>query len=71
MKLGRIIAVSGLFKVGSGGFKDDAGPVSPMQFGFLGSRPDCLTLHYVTEDRNKGLLRLKQVLPLNKVKKKI
>jgi len=61
LKLGRIIAVSGLFKVGSGGFKDDAGPVSPMQFGFLGSRPDCLTLHYVTEDRNKGILRLKQV----------
>ena len=51
-----------VFKTGAKIFDQVAEPISAKQFGFVGSMPDCLTIHYVKEEKEKGIMKLKEVI---------
>ena len=51
-----------LIKSESGIFNRIPEALSAKQFGFLGSMPDMITIQYVKEEKEKGLMRLKKVI---------
>ena len=51
-----------LIKSESGIFSKVPEPLSAKQFGFLGSMPDMITIQYVKEEEEKGLMKLKKVI---------
>ena len=46
-----------MFKSGSKIFDNVSQPLS----GFLGCMPDCLTMHYVKEEKGKGIMKMEKV----------
>ena len=50
-----------MFKAGSKIFDNVSQPLSAKQFGFLGCMPDCLTMHYVKEEKGKGIMKMEKV----------
>lgn len=50
-----------MMKTGTKIFDNVSEPLSAKQFGFLGTMPDILTIHYVKEEKEKGLMKLKKV----------
>ena len=55
-----------LIKSESGIFSKIPEPLSAKQFGFLGSMPDMMTIQYVKEEKEKGLMKLKKVISQQK-----
>ena len=51
-----------VFKSSAKIFESMPDSLSAKKFGFVGSMPDCLTVHFVQEDKKKGIMKLKQVI---------
>ena len=51
-----------IFKTGAKIFDQVPEPISAKKFGFVGSMPDCLTINYVKEEKEKGIMKLKKVI---------